>query len=141
VIDQEAGNARVVLAVVGRIVRLVPADLELVPSAYAGFAYLGDRDSVGTTPAVADLAVCGYGQANDHGSTPRAKGFGAGDRQFGDRMQVLTPDRSAGLPAGGDAWCGRSAPQRRGCRELRSTMASATAVSDTISADQCEIRR
>jgi hypothetical protein len=66
VIDKEAGNARVVLAFAGGVVGLAPADLEFLPAADSRFADIGDRDSVGTTPTLADLAICGYGQTNDH---------------------------------------------------------------------------
>jgi predicted Fe-Mo cluster-binding NifX family protein len=45
--------------------RLVPADLELIPAAYPGFAHVGYCDAFRTTPAGADLAIRGYRKAND----------------------------------------------------------------------------
>ena len=71
-VGQESGDARVVLVVVGRVVRLVPADFEFISSGDPRIAKFDDRDAVGTTPAVADLAVCGYWQTDDHEAAPRA---------------------------------------------------------------------
>src|ERR1035437_10611432 len=72
VLGEELGNAVVMLAVLTHVVRLVPANLELLPAADPRRAHFGDGDAVGTTPALTHLAVGGYGQANDHRATPRA---------------------------------------------------------------------
>jgi hypothetical protein len=90
-VGQEPGDALVVLFMLDRVVRLVPADVELLPPAYPRCVNVGDRDAVGTTPTWTHLAVGGYGQANDHRATPRAtRLLGAGDS-----TENLTSERRA----------------------------------------------
>jgi hypothetical protein len=96
VVGQEAGDALVVVAVLAHVVRLVLTHLELLPPGNPRFAHVGDRDAVGTTPALTHLAVGGYGQANDHRASPLGSASaGRVDRSIGDFAEVRTSEARA----------------------------------------------